>query len=66
MHTKGKQKKEEREGMREIERLEQENERLYKEKATVAKQMKLLKIKLGEYLEKIKSCSTGYQKGDKQ
>jgi hypothetical protein len=39
---------------------------LYKEKATVAKQMKLLKIKLGEYLEKIKSCSTGYQKGDKQ
>ena len=32
--------------MQEIERLEQENERLYREKATMAKQMKLLNIKL--------------------
>ena len=36
----------ERQGMQEIERLEQENERLYREKATMAKQMKLLNSKL--------------------
>ena len=33
--------------MQEIERLEQENERLYMEKATMAKQIKLLNRKLG-------------------
>ena len=33
--------------MQEIERLEQENERLYMEKATMAKQIKLLNSKLG-------------------
>ena len=32
--------------MQEIERLEQENERLYMEKATMAKQIKLLNWKL--------------------
>ena len=32
--------------MQEIKRLEQENERLYMEKATMAKQMKLLNSKL--------------------
>jgi len=32
--------------MQEIERLEQENERLYMEKATMAKQIKLLNSKL--------------------
>ena len=35
-----------RKGMQEIERLEQENERLYREKATMAKQIKLLNWKL--------------------
>ena len=39
-------KNKEREGMQEIERLEQENERLYREKATMAKQIKLLNSKL--------------------
>ena len=33
--------------MQEIKRLEQENERLYMEKATMAKQIKLLNSKLG-------------------
>ena len=32
--------------MQEIKRLEQENERLYREKATMAKQMQLLNSKL--------------------
>ena len=32
--------------MQKIERLEQENERLYREKATMAKQIKLLNSKL--------------------
>ena len=35
-----------RKGMREIERLEQENERLYRSQATMAKQIKLLNSKL--------------------
>ena len=39
-------KNKERKGMQEIERLEQENERLYREKATMAKQIKLLNSKL--------------------
>ena len=39
-------KNKEREGMQEIERLEQENERLYRSQATMAKQIKLLNSKL--------------------
>ena len=36
----------ERQEMREIERLEQENERLYRERLSLAKQIKLLNSKL--------------------
>ena len=36
----------ERQGMQEIERLEQENERLYRERLALAKQLKLLNSKL--------------------
>ena len=36
----------ERRGMQEIERLEQENERLYRERLALAKQIKLLNSKL--------------------
>ena len=36
----------ERQEMREIERLEQENERLYRERLALAKQLKLLNSKL--------------------
>ena len=47
----------------EIARLQEENERLYMEQATLAKQMKLLEIKLKDCMTNLKPF---YRRGNKK
>ena len=47
----------------EIARLQEENERLYMKQATLAKQMKLLEIKLKDCMANLKSF---YRRGNKK
>ena len=47
----------------EIHRLQEENERLYRQQATLAKQIKLLEIKLKDCMENLKPF---YKRGNKK